>query len=897
MVSCTKVARFKYGVYCNSIVDESKVGDEEFHVSPFSERQYGYYNGGDGILNRSSDPYYYSPKSKVVVFETHHVYKTDVEDVFKVEGSLIFEVSYYYEQSFSPAFSSYVYSSGDSSNPGALEFDFEGFWSRKTGKLCMVGSSYTYSSSKQGKSLHLGALLKLKDVKDSSTINTLVTGTIHSLYGVGQPNYFEEISMLMFPQVSYKYTKASQGCGGRGGTDFPDKSSSLSLLRSRTVCDMFSAGANVFQLQYEYASGCDSSNSCNDPFGDVIGFSPHLMSLSVIQCSEDKQSLRFLIEFHNTSYMSYYRSFNFNTSLVGEGSWDANKNRLCIVACRILDASSSSLENSHVGDCTTRLSLRFPAVLSIRNSSYIAGEIWSDKPRNQSGFFDRIVFRKASHSSRRNQFQLQGLKYEYMETDKVKKRCLKKNPSRSNKGHFPNGYSGDMALDFSAIKGSNGRIGWGSAYPLAVGNQPNQRFPFLIPSSASTTWDKNSDANTSLLNISYVLKLQGASNQEIQISAEGVYDAETGHLCMIACKYLNQAMDCEILVNIQFPQLKSDRKRSYIKGSIESMRENTDSLHFESLHFSGKAYYQSWAEESIWRMDFEMIMSVISNTLAIVFVALQIIHLKKHPGVGPFVSLLMLVILAMGHLMPLILNLEAMFTQDSQRSVWIRSGTWLETNEVIIRVVTMVAFLLEIRLLILSWNARSSGEKQKALWTAEKRGLYVCVPIYIVGAAVAFIVKWRKNIASSRRQSSYYIDHEQILLGGSTAYAGLMLDAFLFPQLLFNMFHNSKQQPLSRFFYIGITLVRLVPHGYDLYRAHNYIDVDDSYIYADPMSDYYSTAWDLIIPVLAMFFAAIIHLQQQFGARFFLPKRFQESVKYEQLPMASEDQLPLKSST
>ncbi|EOY12996.1 Uncharacterized protein TCM_031502 [Theobroma cacao] len=912
MVSST-ASQSNYGHYCDSVVEESKTVYEEFNISPFPERQNGYYSGGDEVLNSSSSLYYQSG-SKVLTFEAHHVYRTHVEDVFKVEGNLIFQSSYYYEESFSGSFYSY---SSDSSNRGALDFDFQGFWCRTTGRLCMVGTSYTYS--KEGKLLHLAAVLKLNNLKKSSTINTLVTGTMDSLYAADEPNYFGQISLLMFPQKSYQYTKVSklstQGCPG--GTDVPEKSS-LSLSRTRTICNMFLGQANAFEL--EYGSGCDSSKSCN-PFGDGIGYLPQVMSLSMIQCSEDKLSLRFLIEFPIDYCMGYYRSSNFSTSLVGEGSWDARKNRLCIAACRIFDASSS-LEKSRVGDCTTRLSLRFSAILSIRNTSTVVGEIWSEKPRNESGFFDRIVFRNTDRSSS-GRIQLQGLKYEYTETDKVKKSsCTEPKPKRNSRGQYPDGYSRDMGFHISNVKGSKERIGWGSSEPLAVGDQPYQRFPFLLPSSSSRpiNYGNQSDTSGRLLNISYKMSITLRSlnldaglnpfNQssngyvEIKISAEGVYDSETGNLCMVGCRDLRSAntgslshsVDCEILVNVQFPPLNSDRKGGIIKGSIKSMRETTDRLNFGPLDFSGRAYYRSWALESIWRMDFEMIMSVISNTLAIVFLVLQIFHVRKNPGVCPFISLLMLVILALGHLIPLVLNLEAMFTQDSQRNVWVRGGVWLEMNEVIIRVVTMVVFLLQIRLLILSWTARCSGEKKKPLWIAEKRGLYVCFPVYIAGVLIAFFPKWRKNLVDTEWHSSYY-DHEQVLLSGSRAYAGLILDAFLFPQILFNMFQNSREEALSRFFYIGITLVRLVPHGYDLYRAHNFLGIDDSYIYADPAADYYSTAWDFIIPVLGLFFAAIIYMQQRFGGRCFLPKRFQESVIYEELPMASEDQFPLKSST
>ncbi|KAK8622730.1 hypothetical protein V6N13_117634 [Hibiscus sabdariffa] len=767
---------FVYGHYCDSVVHESGTVDEEFKVSPFPGRQNGYYRGGGNLLNRSSDQYYYPPASKVLVFETHHVYMTRIKDVFKVEGNLIFESSYYYEQSFSNHRGYYYSYSSDSSARGALDFDFHGFWSRATGKLCMVGSGYTFT--KEGKQLHLAAVLKLNNVTDSSDIYTIITGTMDSLYHANEPNYFDPISVLMFPLGSYKYTKAStqfsQGCPG--GTDFP-KTSSLSLTRTRPVCDMFSVRGKAFEL--EYAMGCDSSKSCS-PLGDGARYSPRFMYLSMIQCSDDMQSIRFLIEFPDDTYMRYSSSSNFSTSLIGEGSWDAKQNRLCIVACRIEDASSSSLEKSHVGDCTTRLSLRFPAVLSIRNTSTLTGEIWSEKLRNESGFFNRIVFRDTDNNQ--GQIQLQGLKYEYMETDNVKKSCPKKSINGNSSRQYPMGYSTDMAFSMS-IKGPKGSIGWGSSSPLAVGDQPDQMFPFLIPSSSSRPKrsDVDSDAGVSLLNISYKMRIElsssnldaalGPFNQssnrylEIQISAEGVYDAEFGHLCMIGCRHLrlhNKSMeDCKILINVQFPPLNSDRKGSKIKGSIESTRDKSDHLHFKPLEFSGRAYYNSWAVESIWRMDFEMVMSVISNTLAIVFVVLQIFHMFRR--------------------------------------------------------------------------------KEQGLVDCRKEGAL---------RMLSSIHSWRFN-HWHRRAATFVVLHREDHFG---------------------MFKS-------------------------ICWVHNYADVADSYIYADPTADYYSTAWDFIIPMVGLFFAATVYLQQRFGGRCFLPKRFRESVVYEELPVDSEEQFPLKSSS
>ena len=87
------------------------------------------------------------------------------------------------------------------------------------------------------------------------------------------------------------------------------------------------------------------------------------------------------------------------------------------------------------------------------------------------------------------------------------------------------------------------------------------------------------------------------------------------------------------------------------------------------------------------------------------------------------------------------------------------------------------------------------------------------------------------------------------------SFSGLVLDGFLLPQILLNLFMNSKGNALSCSFYFGTSLVRLIPHAYDLFEALAY--VDGSCLYADEIADYYSTAWDIIIPLVSLMFASI----------------------------------------
>ncbi|XP_039037446.1 uncharacterized protein LOC120174756 [Hibiscus syriacus] len=404
---------------------------------------------------------------------------------------------------------------------------------------------------------------------------------------------------------------------------------------------------------------------------------------------------------------------------------------------------------------------------------------------------------------------------------------------------------------------SKGAAAWGVANPLFVGDQPYKYQPYgLLPmSTVSAVHLSNNDSR--LLNISYEISYSYRSSdgrileRGFLISSEGVYDGHSGILCMVGCSQLqvryenhssikNDSLDCDVLVTAQFSPLNSAEKYR-VKGTIKSTRNKSDPLYFGPISLSSKSFYAGQAKESIWRMDLEITMVLISNTLACLFVGLQLFHVKKHPEVIPFISVLTLIVLTLGHMIPLLLNFEALFVpnHNQKQNAFLQSGGWLEVNEIIVRAVTMVAFLLQFRLLQLTWSERQSDESLKDLWEADRKRL---LPF--------------KN--HFYQQTSFWSDLK--------SYGGLVVDGFLLPQIVFNMLSNSNRTALAASFYLGTTLVQLLPHGYDLYRAHSFSGyLDLSYMYANHKMDLYSTAWDIIIPSSGLLFSIFIYLQQRFG--------------------------------
>lgn len=446
-----------------------------------------------------------------------------------------------------------------------------------------------------------------------------------------------------------------------------------------------------------------------------------------------------------------------------------------------------------------------------------------------------------------------------------------------------------------------------------------------VPRLAEPVKSQLNNSHSSVVNISYRMSVTtppdfnsggDTSSKVLYISAEGIYYRDTGILCMIGCWHLgsinhnlisNDSLDCSLMINVQFPPLHAEYGE-IVKGTIESTRAKSDPLYFERLQLSSNSITTTQAKASIWRMDLEITMVLISNTLACIFVGLQLFYMKKHPHVHPFISIVMVIVLTLGHMIPLLLNFEALFVANrNQTNVFLGSGGWLEVNEVIVRVVTMIAFLLQLRLLQLTWSARQDDGRQKELWVSERKVLYVTLPMYIAGGLITWFVHQWKN-SYQRPLGSFLQPHRKgyqlhtlrpllpyqrhSFWEDIKAYAGLLLDGFLLPQILFNLFFNSGEKALASSFYIGTTIVRLLPHAYDLYRAHSstwYLDL--SYIYANHRMDFYSTSWDIIIPCGGLLFAVLIYLQQRFGGRCILPKRFRESSAYEKVPVISNDDL------
>lgn len=166
------------------------------------------------------------------------------------------------------------------------------------------------------------------------------------------------------------------------------------------------------------------------------------------------------------------------------------------------------------------------------------------------------------------------------------------------------------------VTNSRGQVAQGYSSPLSVCDQiySGQSYgaPFVLTTGKPKAHATQSDKYSNLLNVSYTISLnpppdfkfgRGVSSTKVKIGAEGIYNRNTGVLCMIGCQHLrstdkilikNETLDCEFMVNVQFPPLNAKGGES-LTGTIESTRQMSDPYYFDPHQLSSYSIYRNQA--------------------------------------------------------------------------------------------------------------------------------------------------------------------------------------------------------------------------------------------------------------------------------------------------------------
>lgn len=174
---------------------------------------------------------------------------------------------------------------------------------------------------------------------------------------------------------------------------------------------------------------------------------------------------------------------------------------------------------------------------------------------------------------------------------------------------------------------------------------------------------------------------------ELEITAEGVYDMNTGALSVIGCRsgtsisgtklQEDDSLDYEILVRIRFPPVNSARKRNYIDGTIKSTRAQSDPLYFGTLNVSSNM-------QGISSGETVFLLALASDTFAALFIIKQIRDAKWNPEAIRSTALFMLEILTLGHMTPPAFAVREWLPEhENRQDILLKSSRLLGPSEAI----------------------------------------------------------------------------------------------------------------------------------------------------------------------------------------------------------------------
>ncbi|PWA57279.1 hypothetical protein CTI12_AA411730 [Artemisia annua] len=618
-----------------------------------------------------------------------------------------------------------------------------------------------------------------------------------------------------------------------------------------------------------------------------------------------------------------------NMTLSVEGMWEASSGQLCMIGCRgIVDRDFNS--------CDSRICLYIPLSFSIKQRSIIIGTISNvdeGKPANESYF--PLAFEKqvrpyelydqytASHPSYKySKIDLAGSvleRHEPFSFGTVIKKSLLTFPKLNDKDSYLVGLSllsEDLTLHHPAVPDS-GR----TRSPLRAdvqfeilsigplfGHYWSQQNDSITEEEIPKESEKTYTEKQLLLNVSGQISLLGLGSEYGNFSSvfvEGLYYPVVGKMYLVGCRDvraswnvlydsmdLEDGLDCLIEVVISYPPTTTRwLVNPTARISISSQRNEFDPLFFKSVNLQTvPIMYRAQREDILSRRGVEGMLRVLTLSVGIGLIFSQLFYIKENSDSVPYISIVMLAVQAVGYGIPLVTGAEALFKKsksyDEDSSV-LQKSQMIQVIDYTVKILVLVSFSLTLRIYQKVWRSRIRLLTRAPLEpnrVPSERGVLI---VTAVAHALGFI-----SVLVIHSLQSWLVELEE--------YMGLVQDLFLLPQVIGNIMWQINCKPLRKLYFIGLTIIRLLPHVYDYIRSpipNPYFSED--YEFVNPHLDFYSKIGDVLIPVTAILLAILVHAQQKlgyeklaglldFGKFRVLPRR---SVAYERLSPVVEAEM------
>lgn len=614
-------------------------------------------------------------------------------------------------------------------------------------------------------------------------------------------------------------------------------------------------------------------------------------------------------------YNAAKRSGVNNMSLATEGIWKSSSGQLCMVGCLgLVDAKGSN--------CNTRICLYIPTTFSIKQHSIISGTL--SPINNNSAFFPLSFEQLVLPTELWNYFTFTHPNYSYSKIN-IAGAVLEKNEPftfstviKKSLLTFPkledetfqdsiSLLSEDLTFHVSGFPDPMPRV----QAPrvdiqmeiLSVGPMFGRYWHAQNGSTGEqqeTPYHANAAEYTEkqlLLNVSAQLSLSGKGYGNFSaLFLEGLYDPHVGKMYLIGCRDvraswnvlyqsydLESGMDCLIEVVVSYPPTTT---RWLVNPtatiSIGSQRTDDDTLRFNTIKLQTfPIIYRKQREDVLSHRGVEGILRILTLTLAVGCILSQLFYIKHNVDSLPYISLVVLGVQSLGYSIPLVTDAEALFKRvvsesyDVSSSGTLENSEWLHIIDYTVKLLLIVSLLLTLRLFQKVWKSRirlqTRTSSEPHCVPSDKKVLLCTFSLHLIGYIVVLVIHATKTSQKNLRTEKYVYakENSHTLPGWATEleeYAGLVQDFFLFPQIIGNLIWQIHCKPLRKLYFIGITVVRLLPHIYDYIRApvlNPYFSEDSEFI--NPSLDFYSKFGDITIPVTTTILAILVYIQQRLG--------------------------------
>ncbi|KAH9618447.1 hypothetical protein KSS87_001910 [Heliosperma pusillum] len=604
-----------------------------------------------------------------------------------------------------------------------------------------------------------------------------------------------------------------------------------------------------------------------------------------------------------------------NMTLVAEGTWKSSSGQLCMIGC----LGTVDLEKR---DCSSRICLYIPLSFSIKQRSLLIGSI-SSLEKNNPPFYPlslEVLYQSLEYIY--DSYTYKHPYYHYtksvaagavLEKDEpfsfgtVIKRSLLTFPKLQDSEDYSESLrllAEDLTLHVSALPDplpSSQDFRTDVEMEILSLGPMFGRYWFSNDSIANLGSPYHTNASYTekqlLLNVSTQFKLRGGPYSNFSVLfLEGLYDQHVGKMYLIGCRdvraswrvlfdgkdFLDSGLDCSIEVIISYPPTTARWLLTPTASvSISSQRTEDDPLYFKPLKLlTLPVLYRQQREDILSRESFEGILKILTLSITIGCILRQLLYLRAITDYIPYMSLTMLGSQVIGFSLPLIIGAEALSknanTENTNSPFYdLEKSQWTQVIDYIVKLQVLVCFILTLRLSQKVWRARArllgQNGNRSCRAPSEKWVVLITLIIHILGYLLALIFHSVKT-GQTPIGTQQYVDptgNPQSLKTWETLlqeYTGLLQDLFLLPQVIANIIWQIDSKPLAKLYYMGITILRLLPHGYDYVRGPAATPFfSEEYEFVNRRFDFFSEFGDIAIPCLAIILAVIVYIQQRWN--------------------------------